>query len=281
MSELTYIDRIKKIKSERRITNDKLSEMTGIPLGTLSKILAGISDSPKLSNMLAICRALDCSLDYIVSGVPENDHNYTLSEGEIMLVEHYRRLDSHAQELVALVLDKEYERVTAQSYAPATSTVGSSISAQPKFESPARNKKPEIKPSKSSYTRVSGGLGKRTIALYDLPVSAGTGVYLFDSIATDIAIPDNGKTAEADYALRISGDSMEPKYHDRDVLLIQECEQVEPGELGIFVLDGEGYFKKFGGDCLISLNPFYAPIMLRDFNDIRCCGRVIGKLHKK
>ena len=128
MSELTYIDRIKKIKSERRITNDKLSEMTGIPLGTLSKILAGISDSPKLSNMLAICRALDCSLDYIVSGVPENHHNYTLSEGEIALIEHYRRLDSHGSELVALVLDKEYERVTAQSYAPAA-TVGAMLTA--------------------------------------------------------------------------------------------------------------------------------------------------------
>ena len=274
MSELTYIDRIKKIKSECRITNDKLSEMTGIPLGTLSKILAGISDSPKLSNMLAICRALDCSLDYIVSGTPENHHNYTLTDGEIALVEHYRRLDSHGSELVALVLDKEYERVTAQSYAPATS-VGAI------HESTATRKAPEIKPSKSSFTRVSGGLGKRTISLYDLPVSAGTGVYLFDSVATDIAIPDNGKTADADYALRISGDSMEPKYHDRDVLLIQECDQIEPGELGIFVLDGEGYFKKFGGDCLISLNPFYAPIMLRDFEDIRCCGRVIGKLHKK
>ncbi len=268
MSELTYIDRIKKIKSERRITNDKLSEMTGIPLGTLSKILAGISDSPKLSNMLAICRALDCSLDYIVSGTPENHHNYTLTDGEIALVEHYRRLDSHGSELVALVLDKEYERVTAQSYA-----------AAPAPAAPVRQ--PEIKPSKASFTRVAGGLGKRTISLYDLPVSAGTGVYLFDSVATDIAIPDNAKTAEADYALRISGDSMEPKYHDRDVLLIQECDQIEPGELGIFVLDGEGYFKKFGGDCLISLNPFYAPIMLRDFTDIRCCGRVIGKLHKK
>lgn len=268
MPELTYIDRIKKIKSERRITNDKLSEMTGIPLGTLSKILAGISDSPKLSNMLAICRALDCSLDYIVSGTPENHHNYTLTDGEIAWVEHYRRLDSHGSELVALVLDKEYERVTAQSYAPATAPVA-----------PVRT--PAVKPSKSGFTRVPGGLGKRTISLYDLPVSAGTGVYLFDSVATDIAIPDNGKTADADYALRISGDSMEPKYHDRDVLLIQECDQIEPGELGIFVLDGEGYFKKFGGDCLISLNPFYAPIMLRDFEDIRCCGRVIGKLHKK
>ena len=159
MSELTYIDRIKKIKSERRITNDKLSEMTGIPLGTLSKILAGISDSPKLSNMLAICRALDCSLDYIVSGTPENHHNYTLTDGEIALVEHNRRLDSHGSELVALVLDKEYERVTAQSYAPATSTVGAI------HESPVK-RTPEIKPSKSSFTRVSGGLGKRTISLY-------------------------------------------------------------------------------------------------------------------
>ena len=69
MSELTYIDRIKKIKSERRITNDKLSEMTGIPLGTLTKIMAGISDSPKLSNIIAICDALGCSLDYIISGI--------------------------------------------------------------------------------------------------------------------------------------------------------------------------------------------------------------------
>ena len=58
MQELTYIDRIKKLKSEKKITNDRLSELTGIPLGTLSKILAGISDSPKLSNIVAICSAL-------------------------------------------------------------------------------------------------------------------------------------------------------------------------------------------------------------------------------
>ena len=100
-----------------------------------------------------------------------------------------------------MVLDKEYERVTADTYR-----------AAPAASAPAV-RTPGIKPSKSGYTRVAGGLGKRTIALYDLPVSAGTGVYLFDSIATDIAIPDNGKTADADYALRISGDSMEPKYH--------------------------------------------------------------------
>ena len=75
----SYIDRIKQIKSEKKITNDQLSDMTGIPLGTLSKILAGISDSPKLVNIVAIAQALGCSLDYLISGNPENTNNYTLT----------------------------------------------------------------------------------------------------------------------------------------------------------------------------------------------------------
>ena len=44
MERETYLERIKKLKSSRKITNDKLSDMTGIPLGTLAKLLAGISD---------------------------------------------------------------------------------------------------------------------------------------------------------------------------------------------------------------------------------------------
>ena len=85
--EYTYIDRIKQIKSEKKITNDRLSEMTDIPLGTLSKILAGISDSPKLSNIVAICAALECSVDYILTGIPENTNNYTLDDKEIKLTQ--------------------------------------------------------------------------------------------------------------------------------------------------------------------------------------------------
>ncbi|MBE6699888.1 MAG: helix-turn-helix transcriptional regulator, partial [Ruminococcaceae bacterium] len=42
----SYLDRIKLMKNEKKMTNEQLSERTGIPLGTLSKILAGMSDSP-------------------------------------------------------------------------------------------------------------------------------------------------------------------------------------------------------------------------------------------
>ena len=263
---MDYIDRIKKIKSERKITNDMLSEMTGIPLGTLSKILAGISDSPKLSNIVAICNALGCSLDYIIMGIPENHHNYTLESGEMKLVENYRKLDNHGKELCALVVDKEMQRVTCSEYADKQGM--KVLSAE------------EVR-ARIASAGASNRFGKRAIMLYDLPVSAGVGEFLDESTGEEIYIPDNSKTSEADFALKISGNSMEPKYKDGDILLVSDCDCVEVGEPGIFLLDGSGYFKIFGGDRLISLNKSYGDIMLKDFQSVWCGGRVIGKLKRR
>jgi len=265
--EYTYIDRIKKIKSEKKITNERLSEMTEIPLGTLSKILAGISDSPKLSNIVAICVALECSVDYILTGIPENTNNYTLNEKEIDLIEDYRKLDEHSRELVSLVVAKESERETG-GYNNDRFLKGNKSAGMGAI-------------IRTNAMKNAVGLSRRSISLYDLPVSAGTGVYLFETEATTINIPDNAETSGADYALRIKGNSMEPKYRDGDVLLVEECDSVEYGELGIFILDGDGYFKKYGGDKLISLNPEYSDIMLKGFEEVACCGRVVGKLKRK
>lgn len=353
MEQETYLERIKKLKSSRKLTNDKLSEMTGIPLGTLSKLLAGISDSPKLSNIVAISRALDCSLDWLITGVPENTNNYTLEPEEIDLVEAYRALDSYGRDLTMTVMNKERSRAerqadeeairfhdmarrsarrsarrgaghlrrpSAESLPDGTEATASASSSAFgsvfRYASPASQAEPTVasaasassaaRPSaeerssaeacssaekrasatilsvpKSHIDRIPAGLRRRSIGLYDMPVSAGVGEFLADSTRTDIVIPDDPRTAEADYALRINGDSMEPKYHSGDIILVQTTESVEAGELGIFVLDGSGYFKKYGGDHLISLNPQYPPIRLKDFDSVTCCGRVVGKLKKK
>lgn len=272
---MDYIGRIKKIKSERKITNEKLSELTGIPLGTLSKIMAGISDSPKLSNMVLIASALGCSLDYIVSGTPENTNNCTLSESELSLIEDYRQLDSHGKELVMLVAQKELDRVGIISE--------KTVAASKNTVKEKNTKSATIIPftAMASSQAYSSDFAKKTVLLYDLPISAGPGVYLDESLADEIIIPDNDKTASTDFALRISGNSMEPKYHDGDVLLIEDTDSVDVGELGIFILDGNGYFKKYGGDRLISLNPDYGDILLRDYAESVCCGRVVGKLKRK
>ena len=261
---MDYIARIKKIKSERKITNERLSELTGIPLGTLSKILAGISDSPKLANIVAIADALGCTLDYIVSGITENNNNYTLLPDEIELIEDIRALDAHSLELVKMVVTKELERGTQSAKDRPTVVIS----------------KTEVS-KKMGYMGSSSGLSRRNVPVYQMPVSAGPGVYIDDSTTEEISIPDNDKTATCDFALRVSGNSMEPIYHNGDLILIEDCDSVEVGELGIFVLDGDGYFKKFGGDRLISLNPEYADILIRSFSEAVCCGRVIGKLKKK
>ncbi len=258
---MDYIERIKKIKSEKKITNDKLSELSGIPLGTLSKIMAGISDSPKLSNIVAIADVLGCSLDYIVNGTPQNDNNYMLSDEEIAFIEVYRGLDSHSKDVVRTVADKESERAFVATK--------------------AEEKRATVKKAKILNTPTSAGVGKRTVLLYDLSVSAGTGVYLDDAQSSEISIPDNERTRIADFALRINGNSMEPKYHDGDIVLVEDTDAVEVGELGIFVLDGNGYFKQFGGDRLISLNEDYGDILLRGYSEVVCCGRVVGRLKKR
>ena len=336
MEQETYLERIKKLKSSRKITNDKLSEMTGIPLGTLSKLLAGISDSPKLSNIVAISRALDCSLDWLITGVPENTNNYTLEPEEMTLVESYRELDSYGRALTLAVMDMERTRAERQADeeaiklhdlarrgarrgAPRLRRPEESDAADAAFRVTMADTLPEetapaadaVTPAvaitaadlirggaqtdtaavsepaipRSLLTRsdsLPAGLRRRSIGLYDFPVSAGIGEFLSDADRVEeITIPDDPRTAEADYALRINGDSMEPKYRSGDILLIQTADTVEEGELGIFVLDGAGYFKKYGGDHLISLNPKYAPIPLKDFEDVACCGRVVGKLKRK
>lgn len=271
----SYLDRIKKLKNERKMTNDQLAERSGIPLGTLSKILAGMSDSPKLSNMIAICSALDCSMEYVVSGTPENTNNYTLTGEEIRMIEDFRRLEPFDRELVLAVLSKVLER-------PVTTASEVSVPDVTAAQRPTR--KAQILSPVRSVGRYAGEeirTGKRPISLFELPVSAGVGVYLDEADAETISIPDNEKTAEASYALRISGNSMEPKYRDGDILLVRNTESVEIGELGIFLLDGCGFFKVYGGDRLLSLNPTYGPILLKDFSDVQCRGQVVGKLKRK
>lgn len=263
---MDYIKRIKQLKSEKKMTNDELAEKTGIAVGTLSKILAGISESPKLSNFVAICEALNCSLDYIMYGIEENSNNYTLDDEEIVMIERYRTLDARGKETVEALIAKE------ASFAPATEAPHTARRAV---------QQPLAARLTAAYADNKNGFARRTLPLFDLPVSAGVGVMLDGESTEEITVSDNSRTREADFALRISGNSMEPRYRDGDILLVQETDTVEFGELGIFILDGCGFFKVFGGDRLYSLNPEYGDILLKDFSDVRVAGRVIGKLKKR
>ena len=114
------------------------------------------------------------------------------------------------------------------------------------------------------------------IDICNLPVSAGTGVYLDDNHIEPLKIRHTVIAERANYAVRVSGDSMIPEYYDGDIVLVETCPSVNIGEIGIFVVDGEGYIKQFGGDKLISLNSKYPDISLRTCESASCRGRVLG-----
>jgi SOS-response transcriptional repressor LexA len=116
---------------------------------------------------------------------------------------------------------------------------------------------------------------RRTMRLYDIPASAGTGSFLdggyFEEIEVDSSMPSN-----ADYAITVSGDSMMPRFTDKQIIFIKGQQSVDIGDIGVFYLDGESYVKKFGHGELVSLNPLYEPIKINDHSSFNVFGKVIG-----
>lgn len=126
---------------------------------------------------------------------------------------------------------------------------------------------------------IKTAIPKRILPFYRTAASAGSGSYLFDDTPVEyINVQKNDTTLAADYILEVSGDSMEPKFHDGDCVLIQQSERIYEGQIGIFILNGESYIKKMGDGELISLNSAYAPIKLHEYDDIRCAGKVLDSI---
>lgn len=117
------------------------------------------------------------------------------------------------------------------------------------------------------------------LPFYITPASAGTGCYLSEDTPVEwVTVAKNKETEAADYILEVRGDSMKPSYNDGEKVLIKKSTTIYQNEIGVFIVNGESYIKKMGQGELVSLNPEYENIKLSDFDDVRCCGKVIGKV---
>ena len=63
-------DRLIQLKTENGLTTDALSLKSGVPKGTINKILNGETRNPTLSTLAALARALDCPLEYLGGQAP-------------------------------------------------------------------------------------------------------------------------------------------------------------------------------------------------------------------
>lgn len=117
---------------------------------------------------------------------------------------------------------------------------------------------------------------------YDHATSAGTGQYLNDVRVERIELPID---VEADFVIPIKGDSMEPDYHDGDLVFIQTSVDLNDGVIGVFNYNGEAYIKQLVIDTeqayLHSLNPDYKDMPITPETDFRIIGEVVDLYREK
>ncbi|WP_330988278.1 XRE family transcriptional regulator [Staphylococcus pseudintermedius] len=114
------------------------------------------------------------------------------------------------------------------------------------------------------------------VAVYGY-ASAGTGETLIDGV--EFTTQYNGHIPNHDFALQVNGDSMEPMFEDKEIIFIDKTKQINSGQIGIFVIDGEAYLKKVfineEGIRLVSLNSKYPDLHFDSSHDIKVAGKVI------
>ena len=130
-----------------------------------------------------------------------------------------------------------------------------------------------------------------------LAVSAGTGAFLDEDSFEMVSFPEHLIPPGAERGIRVSGDSMEPVYHDGQIVWMQRCETLCVGEVGIFLYDGCGYLKEYREQepedsvrdsytdsdgavrkqpVLVSYNRRYDPIPVAPDNGFLIAGRVLN-----
>lgn len=206
-----------------------------------SKLTAWKNGSmPNSEYLIPISERLNVSIDYLLTGKEKS------SSAEQTIKEQLTPDERELMELYKSLSEKDKTRVTERARALYDLA----------FE---QVKKPELVPLYYVDNRVSAGLGA-SLSDYE----QGATVY----------VPATPESRRADFVLRISGDSMEPKFYDGDYVLVRSQAVVEVGQIGIFGNNGDGFIKKLGKRDLISLNNKYKPIPITE--ETTCFGLVLG-----
>ena len=247
------VDRLLQLIKQKGLSVSAVEKKLGFGNGAIKRFA---TNSPSIDKIIALSDFLNVSVEYILFG---KEQQSDMSEDTNKLLSYYKVLNDmekgiilgKAEALAELAAERaEQERAAAEKQKCIAMPVSTASAAEEQDD---------------FY-----------VDICNLPVSAGTGVYLDDNHTEPLKIRHTAIAERANYAVRVSGDSMIPEYYDGDIVLVETCPSVNIGEIGIFVVDGEGYIKQFGGDKLISLNSKYPDISLRTCESASCRGRVLG-----
>ena len=257
-----WLERLKEMKRNSGLTTNEISQQSGIPEPTLEKLFSGATKEPKLETMKQLVHFLGYSLDDLYK---ENQKllRVDFGHGEVnvkkapsqrdeadKIAEAFRKLDDHGKGAVRAIL--QYEEAS--------------------FVAVQRQGK-KLKPRSDGFVEIK---------VYDQPAAAGLGNYLDDPAHHMEQFPANVIPDGTEFGVRISGNSMAPNIPDGATAFVQSRSSIEPGKLGIFLLNEDSYCKRLEVDRsrqevrLVSFNPDYEDRVIEECDDFRTIGLVLG-----
>lgn len=248
---MTFGERLTGLRKEHGYaTRNDFAEKLNIPSTTLRNYETDVRE-PGHTFLKQISELFNVSVDYLLCLTDEKEvlKSFRLRSEEQLLLEHYRLLDAHGTELVDFVLNKEYERCTTAKEKPA------------------------------AIVEFASRPGDEHLMKYFRSASAGTGVFILGNEATSsISISKADWLPDGDFVINVDGDSMIPLYNDGDKVIVSQSAEIQHGDIGIFVVNGNVYIKEYGQNELISKNKKAKNIKISEYDNIVCMGKVIGKI---
>ncbi len=120
----------------------------------------------------------------------------------------------------------------------------------------------------------------RVLLYFNRSLAAGIGDPTeFEDEAEPVYVYATPEVAHADSIFKINGNSMEPRFHNGQDVLVQRIIgsfDLKFGEIGAFIIGNETYIKQYEKDGLHSLNPDYPVMHFENEDAVYLIGRVIG-----
>lgn len=238
---------LKRLRERAGLTQSDVASHFGKKQQTIASWENGQSQ-PDVITLFSLCKLYnaDISSDF---GFPASYSQFQLSALERAYLLMVRALDESGRTLVKMIIDHEHSRCSVPVEQP---------------EEPAEDD--------SNVVGLSGLFPHLGLA------SAGAGALAQDDPVDWERRAEAPKHATA--TVTIKGESMEPLFHDGDLIFVDTTRPAEEGEIGVFAVDGQTYCKRLryvdGVAHLESLNPKYGPIIV-NHDDARQIGRVVQK----
>lgn len=245
-------DRIKTLRVNKSLTQQQLADCIEVSVISVRNWESG-AKVPSISSVIALADLFGVSTDVLL-GIKDDSTKMKFAAAtndEMKLLCDYRELDYYGKRAVNAVCSVELSRIEKARNAELRAI---------RYQKPGRY-----------------------IPLYLTPSAAGFSAPLdneqFELIPVDDNVPN-----DADFAVRIQGNSMSPYINDGDIVYARKSSELSVGDVGIFCVDGAMYCKQYYIDSDGNLTLVSANEDLRHSNvfvsadsceSVECLGKVI------